>query len=77
MSTVHKRCRKDSRFCQSQIDKNLTEGFVRRSEDERGHSEHDEGAQVPQWKSREPVCQKFLMSQYASSPRKEKSGYER
>ena len=39
--------------------KNLKEGCVRCSEDERGHSEHDEGAQVPQWKSREPVCQKI------------------
>ena len=43
----------------------------------RGHSEHDEGAQVPRWKSREPDCQKILMRQYTSSPRKDKSGYER
>ena len=40
-------------------EKNLTEGCVRCSEDEREHSEHDEGAQVPQWKLREPVCQNF------------------
>ena len=66
----------DSRFCQSYRDKNLKEGCVRCSEDERGHSEHDEGAQVPRWKSREPVCQNTLMRQYASSPRKDKNGYE-
>ena len=57
--------------------KNLKKGCVRCSEDERGHSEHDEGAQVPRWKSREPVCQRILMRQYASSPRKENSGYDR
>ena len=50
-------------------DKNLTEGCVCCSVDERGHSTHDEGAQVPRGKSREPVCQNTLMRQYASSPR--------
>ena len=50
---------------------------VRCSVDEREHNEHDEGAQVRRWKLREPVCQRILMRQYASSPRKEKSGYER
>ena len=58
-------------------DRNLKKGCVHCSEDERGHSEHDEGAQVPQWKLREPVCQNIWMRQYASSPRKDKSGYER
>ena len=24
-----------------------------------GHSERDEGSQVPQWKSREPMCQRI------------------
>ena len=37
--------------------KNSTECCVRCSEDERAHSERDEGAQVPQWKSKELVCQ--------------------
>ena len=46
---------KDSRFCQSCRDKSLTEGCVLCSVDEREHSERDEGAQVPRWKSREPV----------------------
>ena len=58
-------------------DKKLKEGGVRCSADEREHSKHDEGAQVPRWKLREPVCQKILMRQYASSPRKEKSENER
>ena len=40
-------------------DKSLTEGCVRCSVDERGHSERHEGAQVPRWKSRKPVCQKI------------------
>ena len=57
--------------------KSLTVGFVRCSEDERKHSERDERAQVPRRKSREPVCRRILMRQYASSPRKEKNGYER
>ena len=35
---------------------NLIESCVRCSVDEREHSEHDEGAQVPRLKSREPVC---------------------
>ena len=39
---------KDSRFYQSLRDKSLTEGCVRCSKDERGCSERDEGAQVPQ-----------------------------
>ena len=50
-------------------DKNLKEGCVRCSEDEREHSEHDEEAQVPRWKLRKPVCQNTSMRQYASSPR--------
>ena len=58
-------------------DKNLTKGRVRCSEDERGDSEHDEGAQAPQWKPSESVCQRTLMRLYTSIPRKEKSGYER
>ena len=33
-------------------------------------SERDVGAQVPRWKSREPVCQRTLMRQYAPSRRK-------
>ena len=37
----------------------LTEGCVHCSVDEREHSEHDEGAQVPRSKSREPVCQRI------------------
>ena len=49
-------------------------GCVRCSEDVRGHSEHDKEVQVPQWRSREPVCRRISMRQYASSPRKEKSG---
>ena len=75
--SVHRRCRKDSRFCQSKRDKNLKEGCVCCSDDERGHSEHDKGAQVPRWKLRKPVCRRISMRQYASSPRKQKSGYER
>ena len=59
MRGVRKRCKKDSRFCQSLREKNLKEGCVRCSEDEIEHSEHDEGAQVPRWKSREPVCQRI------------------
>ena len=74
---MRRRYRKDSQFGQSKKDKNLTEGCVRCSEDEREHSEHDEGAQVPRWKSREPACRKILMRQYASSPRRDKSGYEK
>ena len=35
--------------------KSLREGPVRSSENEREHSEHDERAQVQQWKSRE-IC---------------------
>ena len=37
----------------------------------------DEGAQVPWWKSRQSVCRRIQMRQYASSPRKENSGCER
>ena len=55
----------------------LKEDCVHCSEDERGHSEHDDGAQVPQWQSREPVCQNIWKRQYASSPRKDESGYEK
>ena len=40
-------------------DKNLTEGYVHCSVDEREHSKHDKGAQVPWWKLREPVCQRI------------------
>ena len=35
-----------------QLDKNLAIGCVRCSVDEREHSERDEGAQVPRWKSK-------------------------
>ena len=52
-------------------DKNLTEGCGHRSVDEKEHSEHDEGAQVPRWKSREPLSQRISMRQYGSSPRRE------
>ena len=68
---------KDSRFCQSQKGKSLTVGCIRCSEDEREHSKHDEGAQVPRWKSRESACRRIYMRQYAPIPTKEKSGYER
>ena len=57
--------------------RSLTEGCDRCSVEEREHSQRDEGAQVPQWKSREPVCQRISMRQYASSLRKQKSEYER
>ena len=77
MRGVRRRCNKSSRFCQSWKEKSLTEGCVRCSVDEREHCERDEGAQVPRWKSREPVCQRILMRQYAFSPRKDKSEYER
>ena len=50
--------------------RSLTEGCVRCSEGKREHSKHDVEAQVPRWKSREPVCQRIQMRQYASSPRK-------
>ena len=40
-------------------EKNLTEDCVRCSVDEREHSEHEEGAQVPRWKSMEPVRQRI------------------
>ena len=53
---VRKRCWKDYRFCQFYRDRSLTEGCVRCSEGDREHSEHDVEAQVPRWKSREPVC---------------------
>ena len=55
------------------LERSLTVGCNRCSEDQREHSECDEGAQVPRWKSMEPVCQRISMRQYASSPRKEKS----
>ena len=76
-TSVHRRCRKDSRFCQSYRDKNLKGSCVRCSVDERGHREHDEGAQVPQWKSREPLCQNTLIRQYTFSLSKVTSGYKR
>ena len=66
-------CRKDSRFCQSLRDKNVKEGCVFCSKDEKEHNEHDEGAQVSRWKSRKPVYQRILMRWYASSPIKERS----
>ena len=68
------RCSKDSQFCHLLRDKSLTVSCVRCSEDDRAHSERDEGAQVPRWKSREHACPKISMRQYASSPRKKKSG---
>ena len=74
---IRRRCKKDYRFCQSKKDKSLIEGCVRCSEDKKEHSEREEEVQVPRWKSREPVCERISMRQYASSPRKEKSGYER
>ena len=40
-------------------EKSLTEGCVRCTVDEREHSERDDGAEVPRWKSREPACQKI------------------
>ena len=52
------------------LNKNLKQGCVRCSEDEKEHIERDEGAQVSRWKSREPACQKIWMRQYASSLRK-------
>ena len=39
--------------------RSLTEDCVRYSEGEREHSEHDVEAQVPRWKSREPVCRRI------------------
>ena len=42
-------------------DKSLTVDCVRCIEDEREHSEHDEEAQVPRWRSREAVCQRILV----------------
>ena len=44
MRGVRRRCRKNSRFCQSYRDKSLTVGCIRCSEDEREYSERDEGA---------------------------------
>ena len=55
MRNVRKRCRKDSRLCQSYRERSLKEGCVRCSEGEREHSQHDVEAQVTRWKSREPV----------------------
>ena len=55
----------------------LIEGCVRCSKDERKHSERDEKAQVPRWKSKNPVCRRISIRLYASSPRKEKSEYQR
>ena len=36
----------------------------------------DEVAQVPRWILTEPLCQRISIRQYASSPRKDKNGYE-
>ena len=55
----------------------LTVGCVRCSVAERAHSERDEGAQASRWKSREPACRRISIRQYASSPTKDKTGYER
>ena len=41
------------------LDINLTKRCVQCSKDESEHSEHDEGTQVPWWKSWEPVCQRI------------------
>ena len=68
---------KDSQFCESLRDQSLTEGCIHCSVDEREHSESEKGAQVPRWKSRKPVSRRIWMRQYASSPRKNKIGYER
>ena len=57
--------------------KSLAVGCIQCSEDEREHSERNEGAQVYQWQSRQPVCQRTSMRQYASSFRKKNSGCER
>ena len=51
--------------------KSLPEGCVRCSEEEKKHSDRDEGAQALQWTSRRPVCRRIYMRQCASSPRKE------
>ena len=75
--SVHRRCRKDSQLCQSPRDKNPKEGCARCSEDKRGHSEHDEGAQVSRRKPRKPARQRIQMRQYASSPSQDESGHER
>ena len=82
MRGVRKRCRSDSRFCSLigvyaatdtaffWLPKNPKEGCVRCSVDEREHSERDEGAQVPQWKSRNLRVKRISMKHYVSSPRK-------
>ena len=50
---------------------NLMEGCFRCSIDEREHSERDEEAQVPWWKSCvKPVCQRFSIRQYTPSLRR-------
>ena len=38
--------------------KSLTEGCIHCSENEREHRKREGGAQVPQWKSREPLSEK-------------------
>ena len=54
-----RRCMKDSRFCQFQNDKDLTESYVRCIEDERGHSKRDKGGQAPQWQPRDLCVEEF------------------
>ena len=49
----------DSRFCRFRRDKSLREGFFHCSEDEKGHKERDEGAQVSQWTPRKLECQRI------------------
>ena len=74
-SDDRRRCIKGSTNCRER--KSVTEDCVCCSENERRHSDRDEGEQVPQWKPRKSVCQRISIRQYASSSRKEKSGYER
>ena len=38
---------KDSQFCLLYKDKSLTDDYANCSEEERGHNEHDEEAQIP------------------------------
>ena len=41
------------------VRKDLREGCVWCSKEERKHIEHDGGAQVPQWMLKEPVCRRI------------------
>ena len=77
MRGIRRRCIMDPRFCRSWCYKNLLEDCVRCSKNEREHSERDERTQISQRKSSGPVCRRISMRHYASSPRKERSGYER